>query len=86
MCWDSTTTPMPGWSRADGVGGLDALHVVAGRHPDVGEHGVGREPPDGVAQLVRVPDGSDDLDLAGVLEQPPGALADEVVVLGDDHA
>ena len=30
------------------------------------------------------PDGVDDVDLARLLEQPAGALADEVVVLGKD--
>jgi hypothetical protein len=46
------------------MSGLDALHVVAGRHPDVGQHCLWSEPPDRVAQLVRVADGGDDVDLA----------------------
>ena len=37
-----------------------------------------------VAQRVGVSDGVDDVDLAGLDEQPAGALADEVVVLGKD--
>ena len=69
---------------ADRAGGLDALHVVARRHPDVGEHRVGREPPHRVEQLGRVAGARDHVDLAGVLEQSAHALAHEVVVLGDD--
>ena len=70
----------------DGMGGLDAFHVVTGRHPDIGQHGLRGEPPYGVAQLLRVPHGSDDIDLPGILEQPTGALTNEVVVLGEYYA
>jgi hypothetical protein len=34
---------------ADGVCGLDAFHVVARRHADIGEDGVGGEAAHGVA-------------------------------------
>jgi hypothetical protein len=74
----------PGAFASDGMGGLDALHVVAGRHPDGGQYCLWSEPPDRVAQLFRVADGGDDVDLAWILGQPAGALANEVVVLGED--
>jgi len=78
--------PDPGVLGADLVRGLDALHVVAGGHADVGEHRVGAEPAHRVAQLLAVAHGGQHLDGPGVLQEPSGAFAHEVVVLGDDDA
>ena len=75
---------MPGMGGADVVGRGDAVEVVVGRHPDVGDDDVGAVGVDRRAQRVGVADGVDDVDLAGLDEQPAGALADEVVVLGKD--
>ncbi|GAA3076462.1 hypothetical protein GCM10020000_72380 [Streptomyces olivoverticillatus] len=71
---------------ADGVGRGDAFGVVARRHPDVGDDGLGPQPFDGVEEFGGVAHGRDDRDVPGVLQQPTGALAHQVVVLGDDHA
>jgi hypothetical protein len=46
---------------ADRTGGLDALHVVAGWHPDVGDDRVRNQSADGVEQLIGRADGGDDL-------------------------
>jgi hypothetical protein len=70
----------------DSLGRFDALGLVTGRHPDVGQDGVGFQLSDRDEQFAGVPDAGQHVDLAGVLEQPPGALADEVVVLGDHDA
>ena len=67
----------------DRVGRVDSFDLVAGGHPDVGEDRVGPELPDRGEQFVAVADAGEHVDLAGVLQQPAGALADEVVVLGD---
>lgn len=66
--------------------GLDALHVVAWRHADVGQHRVRKRSPYRVQQLRRGADGGHDLNLTGVLQQSAGALPHEIVVLGDDHS
>ena len=46
------------------AGGLDALHVMARRHTDVGEHRVGGEAAHRVEQLGRVAGRGHDVDLA----------------------
>lgn len=48
---------------------LDALGAVGGRHADVGDHHMGVQPIDGVAQGLWRPDCRDHLDLAGVLQR-----------------
>ena len=75
-----------GVGLADGVGGGDALGVVARRHPDVGDDDVGAQACDGVEEFGGRADGGEDVGLAGVLEEAAGALAHQVVVLGDDDA
>ena len=69
----------------DRVGGLDALHVMAGWHPDVGDDGVGLQGRDPLPKLVGSADRVDYDHLAGVREEPTDSLADDEVVLGDHH-
>jgi hypothetical protein len=65
---------------------LDAFELVAGRHPDVGEHGVGAQLVHRGEQFVAVADAGQHLYLAGVFKEPVGAFADQVVVLGDNDS
>jgi Transposase len=69
----------------DGTGGLDALHVVAGWHADIGQNRVRGESSHRIKQLARITNTGYDLDLPGVFQQTAYAFADQVVVLGDDH-
>jgi hypothetical protein len=71
-------------ARPDFVCRIDALHVVARRHPDVRDDGVRQQAIDCVDELLRRTDCGHDLDRAGVFEQSPGALPNQVVVLRDD--
>src|SRR5207253_7427558 len=62
----------------------DALRLMGWRHADVSEHGPGPQLTNRFEQLVSVAHPGQDLDLAGVLEEPAGAFAHQEVVLGDD--
>ena len=74
----------PGVLGTDGAGSLDALHMVTGRHADIGENRAWGESPYRIEQLARITDAGYDLDLPGVFQQTAYAFAYEVVVLGDD--
>ena len=74
-----------GIPRPDGVRRLDALQVMAGGHPDVGEHDVDGFPLECRQELHRGADPDDDLHFPAQLQQLPHPLADEVVVVGDGH-
>ena len=69
---------------ADLPGRLHALGGVGRRHPDVDHHQVGLVAGDQRHQLGAVPGLADDLE-AGALEQAGQALAEQDVVLGQDH-
>jgi hypothetical protein len=68
----------------DGPGGLDALHVVTGRHSDIGQHSVRAESAYRIEQLARITNTGYDLDLPGVFQQTAYAFADQIVVFCDD--
>ena len=85
MCWESTNTPTSGWASRIQRAARIALVGVRRRHPHVDDGEIGRVLADRAAQAVGVVDGGDDL-VAGVLEQPPQALAQERLVLGDHDA
>ena len=74
-----------GMAGAELVRGAHALVGPGRRHPDVGEHDVGRVGGDGREQRVEVLARADDLDVVLRREQPGDALAHEVVVLGHQH-
>lgn len=69
----------------DAVRRLDALGAEPRRHADVGQHGVRLQPAYCIQQLDGVAHRGDDVDFAGRLDQLPGAFADEIAVLGEDH-
>jgi hypothetical protein len=84
--------------RPDRVRGVDAFHRRPGRavvpasraacrrHPDVRQDRAGPGPAHRVEQFGRRADGGEHGHLSRVLEQPPGALPDQVVVVSDDDA
>jgi len=76
----------PRVALAQEVGRADALVGPGRRHPDVGDDDVRPLGLDCGEQRVQVVAGGDDLDVGLRLEQAARALADEVVVVGDDDA
>ena len=68
------------------LGGLDPLVGVAGRHADVGDHDVWPLHVDGGEERIEVTARRCHLEPRLRLEQPPDALADEVVVLREHEA
>jgi hypothetical protein len=68
------------------VRGFDPLYLVARRHSDVGQDSIRAESVDSSQELFGVAHTRHHLNLPGILEQAPGALADKVVVLSDDDA
>jgi hypothetical protein len=69
MCWEKSSTPVPGVLPADVDRGPQAFVAVGGRHPDVDDGDVGPVLGDGGAQRVGVRDGGADLVPAPGLEQ-----------------
>jgi hypothetical protein len=65
------------------LGGPDSLIEIAGGHPDVGNHDIGRLLVDRGQERVEVAAHGSDLDLRHRLEQTAHSLADEVVVVGE---
>ena len=59
---------------------------MARRHPDVGDDDVRALAIDGLEQRVEVPTDRRDLEAGLRVEQPPDALADEVMVFGEHDA
>ena len=72
-----------GMVGADGVRRLDPLHVVPGGMRMSVMTASGEMRRTASCSSSAVPTAASDLDRAGVLQQPAGALADEVVVLGE---
>jgi len=76
--------PDPRELLLDDVRRPDALHRVGGRHLDVHQHGVGAEPAHFGEDPVVVGCDADDVQ-PRLLEEVPGALPDQVLVLCDQH-
>jgi hypothetical protein len=53
----------------DSASGLNALHVVTGRHANIGQNSARAQSPDRIEQLPGITDASQDLDLPGVLQR-----------------
>jgi hypothetical protein len=79
------------------MGRVDAFHggcalpadprgLAGRRHPDVGQHGVRSGAARRFEQLGRGADRGEHGHLARILQEPPGSLADQEVVIGDDDA
>ena len=79
--------PRLGELGPDPLRGVDALGGERGRHPDVGEHGVGPvRPPRPRWSASGSATVSTRSMLGGLRQQPRDAFADEVVVVGEDDA
>ena len=70
---------------AQAFGGLDALVGVSRRHADVGDDDVRPLRVHRIEQGAQVATRSDDLEVGLRLEQPPNALSDEIVILGENE-
>src|SRR5207245_9716161 len=57
------------------MGGFDPLYLVARRHSDVGQDSIRAESVDSSQELFGVAHARHHLNLPGILEQAPGALA-----------
>jgi hypothetical protein len=64
----------------------DPLVAGARRHPDVGDHDVGRVAVHGLEQLREVRAGRDHLEVRLPVQEHPDPLADQQRVLGDDDS
>jgi hypothetical protein len=67
----------------DAFRGGDALGRVGRRHPDVGQHRVRRQLPDGCDQRPRILDQPHQVHVVDLGQQGGSAGADQVIVLGD---
>ena len=85
MYWDSTSTPVPGWSRRSSIAARSPSSVCVGGIRMSATATSGSVPGHGGEQRVRVADGGDHL-VAAVGQQPGQALAEQGGVLGDHHA
>ena len=72
--------------RADPLRRVDALGGERGRHPDVGEDGVGPVLGHRAVERLGVGHGLQQVDAVGLGEEPGDPLADQVVVVGEDDA
>ena len=71
---------------ADRVRAIDPLELERGRHLDVRDDDVGHVFGRGLQQRRRVCGHADDLDVVVGVEERPDALADQDVVLAQDHS
>ena len=71
--------------QSNAVGRLNPFHLVAGRHADVDDHSVWEEAIHRYFELLAVLYCCNHINFARRLEQLPGSLAHEIVVISDYH-